>query len=285
MGSLPLPLSLPRIALIGWIAIGLCACGPGSTPPLGALNFTFEARSPDEQVGLLDGLGYRGIAMFWPGMDQFAAFERAAAERSKRVPINAVLHTVTTTEPLDVSGLETVLGSMSGEGVALWLMVGGSAGVPSEIAPRIQEVADRTAAAGVELVLYPHQGTAIESAEQALAVLDAAQRPDAMLSIHLCHELKAGNGERLGEVIAKTVHRAALVTLNGANRDVSAEGWQDAIQQLGRGDLDVQQAFLEPLLAHSYSRPILLHTYGVSGAPETHLRQSMEAWRQMAKGP
>lgn len=277
----------PAAKPIGGLSLVLAVFVVGCTehrPPLGTLNFTFEDRRPEDQVALLDRADFNALSMYWPGNDVLPAYLEAAGRVRGRVSIAAVLSLVPATDAPDWTTFDRTIESLQGTGVALWLLLGGAKSAPDAVAPRIREVAAKAAAGGVRVVLYPHYQMALETAEEALAALETAGTPSVSLSLHLCHELKAGNGARLREVIARTASRAELVTINGADNDVSAEGWDAAIQQLGQGDFDVRGRYLEPLRETGYSGPFLLHTFRVKGPPEEHLRASMEAWRAMTRG-
>lgn len=61
-----------------------CTKAPASASlenPFGAFNFTLESRRPSDQVALLDGLGYQGMTLFWPGLEAFEAFVATPAGR------------------------------------------------------------------------------------------------------------------------------------------------------------------------------------------------------------
>ena len=118
----------------------------------------------------------------------------------------------------------------------------------------------------------------------ALDVLQQVGRPNVTLSLHLCHELKGGNQDRLREVIARTAPYIALASINGAfiERETLVHDWTLTICPLADGDFDVEHEYLRPLVDAGYAGPILLHTWGLQKEPEAHLLASQIRWRQMA---
>jgi sugar phosphate isomerase/epimerase len=151
----------------------------------------------------------------------------------------------------------------------------------------VREAADMAAQVddgrGATLVIYPHAGSFIASAEDGLNVLQRLGRDNVKLRLNLSHEIKAGNQNRLPEVIARTASQVAFVTINGADvePDASVDDYNHSIRPLGEGNLDVEHLFLRPLLDAGYTGPIVLHTHGFPDPPEPALRQSINRWREM----
>ena len=280
-------LPVPSWLLAGLLALGTaCAAdGPDSTQalPLGAFNFTLESRSPVEQIAFLEGLGYDGMALFWPGPEAFAEFTAAPAVREGRFRMRAVLLEFRFEPGWDRGAVDAMLRALAPNGTDLWLILMDPASPAAARVDAVRELTDLATARGVRVVVYPHFGTGVATVEEALSLIDAVGRPRLKASLHLCHELKAGNVDRLAEIITAAAPRLALASVNGASRDTRAEGWAQAIQPLDRGDLDVQNAYLLPLLRAGYSGPFLLHTFGIEPPPEEHYRRSYEAWRKMSR--
>ncbi len=74
-----------------------------------------------------------------------------------------------------------------------------------------------------------------------------------------------------------------LASIHGAARETDTPGWSTTIQPLDRGDLDVRNTYLLPLIRSGYTGPVLLHTFGIEGPPEEHFHRSAEAWRRMSR--
>jgi len=275
---------LTRLRTSVALAALLGCSGSSSESPLrnsfGTLNFTFESRPARDQIELVDRFGYEGIAMFWPGVDEFHDFVDLEPVVSGRVRILAVLLELHVDSPPDSAAVDAILDALAPTGTDLWIIVSGSAGSEA-IAAVVRDLVDRAGERSVRVVLYPHEGFPVATAEQALALRDLVGRDALKISIHLCHELKAGNVDRLGDVIDAVAPHLVLATINGADRE-DTPGWSTTIQPLDRGDLDVAHVYLEPLVRAGYDGPVVLHTFGLVDPPEEHLARSMRAWRRMA---
>ncbi|MDY7231967.1 sugar phosphate isomerase/epimerase family protein [Hyalangium rubrum] len=250
--------------------------------PFGAFNFTLESRPASEQIGLLDEVGYKGVALTWPGVETFEAFATAPAVREGRFRLFAVLYDFRFDTPWSREEVDTMLSTLAPQRTDLWLMLSGPHGPNESMVTAVRELVAMATARGVRVVLYPHDDNAIENVEEAVALLQAVGRPELKVSLHLCHELKAGNRDRLAEVIAAAAPHLVLASIHGAARETVTPGWSTTIQPLDRGDLDVRSAYLLPLIRAGYTGPVLLHTFGLVDPPEEHLRRSYEAWKQMA---
>jgi hypothetical protein len=263
------------------------ACSAPAEPalpnPFGAFNFTLESMPPAEQVALLEALDYEGMALFWPGTESFQAFASTPSVRRGDFHLRAVLLDFQFEPAWDRAALQELLASLAPHETSLWLILGSSTSTPAARVAAVRELVDLASARGVRVVLYPHEGTALPSVEDALALADTVERPALQVSLHLCHELKAGNRARLAELITRAAPRLALASIHGAFQDTSLPGWSTTILPLDRGDLDVQSEYLLPLARAGYSGPVLLHTFGLEDPPDQHLRRSRRAWEQMQR--
>ncbi|RKH18800.1 sugar phosphate isomerase/epimerase [Corallococcus praedator] len=256
-----------------------------SDAPLGAFNFTLESRPVAAQVELLDSLGYAGVTLFWPGREAFDTYATQPAVVAGRVRLPAVLFVLPFNTAWDREALDGMLAALAPRRTALWLILSGPPDAKAAMVASVRDVVDLATARGVDVVLYPHDGEAIENVEESLALLAAVDRPRLKTSLHLCHELRAGNRDRLEEVIAAAAPQLALVSIHGAARefDPHAPGWSEVIQPLDRGDLDVGTRYLLPLRRAGYEGPMLLHTFGIEEPPEEHFRRSMLKWRELSR--
>jgi sugar phosphate isomerase/epimerase len=282
----PARLCLPGLVAAFLIAVPGCTDAPADARlenPFGAFNFTLEERSPTAQVELLNALGYQGMALYWPGLEAFEAFEAAPAVREGRFRMLAVLYDFQFDTPWSRQDAVAMLAALAPRRTDLWLILSGPSGPNEAMIASVRELAGMATARGVRVVLYPHDGNAIETTEEALALIEAVGRPELKASLHLCHELKAGHRDRLAEVIAAAAPQLVLASIHGAARESDTPGWSTAIQPLDRGDLDVQRQYLLPLIRSGYAGPLVLHTFGLEDPPEEHFRRSYAAWTRMSR--
>ncbi|CAM4023356.1 sugar phosphate isomerase/epimerase [Corallococcus exiguus] len=282
------PVTMRTTAFLMLLAFVGCAEPRRSEPPeapLGAFNFTLESRPVAAQVELLDSLGYSGVTLFWPGREAFDSYARQPAVEAGRVRLPAVLFGLPFDTAWDREELNGILAALAPRRTALWLILIGPPGAKTAMVASVRDVVDLATAHGVDVVLYPHDGEAIENVEESLALMAAVDRPRLKTSLHLCHELRAGNRDRLAEIITTAAPQLALVSIHGAARefDPNASTWSDVIQPLDRGSLDVGTKYLLPLRRAGYDGPVMLHTFGIEDPPEEHLRRSMLKWRELSR--
>lgn len=248
---------------------------------------------PADQVRVTLRAGYSGlgIAAFDPGViHRFAILPDVVSGKFR---MESVLWWSAVDQPVDQPRLNSILPDAKGMDMAIWMMAMGRKSDPEALSMAVRKyaaVAEICRKAGVRLVVYPHAGTVIETVEESLDVLDSLRRlghPEVKTSIHLCHELKAGNGDRLERIVAKSAPFLALATISGAEPGplgYRQSNWDQLIQPLDRGSWDVRP-FLLSLSRHGYAGPIELHTYNLKkpGAPDYdhHLERSLKRWREL----
>jgi sugar phosphate isomerase/epimerase len=104
-------------------------------------------------------------------------------------------------------------------------------------------------------------------------------RANVGVTVNLTHELAAGNGARLPEIIRLVAPCLTMVTINGAT-DRPDLGGSNRIKLLGEGDYDVG-AIVRTLAEVKYHGPIGVQFYSIKGDPDANLRATMSAWRKM----
>lgn len=227
--------------------------------------------TPVQQAALLKELGYAGIG--YSGHQHLAERQRAFDEAGLAITSLYVGCRLGTPPACD-AGLLEALPLLKDRGTALWLTVQGQ-GDDAAAAAAVRLVAEPAAKLGVPVVLYPHNGFRIATAEQALPIIDLLAMPNVGLTFNLCHELRAGNEARIPAIIRATAKHLRLVSINGAEHD---GGWDRLIKPLGDGPVDVL-AILRDLRAVGFTGPIGLQCYAVPGDQRENLRRSLVAWR------
>jgi len=249
---------------------------------------------PSEQIAYCRKIGYSGLGLQVMDRQALGEFATQPEVLSGEFKIHSTLWWTNVTEPvIDTAWLDGVLDEARKMELAIWMVLDGpdkSEESRSRAVSMIAKAALRCRAKGVRLVLYPHGGCVVSSAEEGLAILDSLDRlgiPEVGLSIHLCHELKAGNRDRLPEVVRKVAHRLVLVSVSGADSDTYGnddDNWASAIKPLDQGTFD-SRIFLRALSDVGYKGPILLHTYNLKtpGLPgyDRHLERSWGWWQRV----
>ncbi len=293
-------LCLGLVLLVGALGLSPGCAGTSSgralPNPFHVFHFCMAPLAPERQAELARDVGYDGL-VFQGSADRRILEEVARYQRDRQTPLAALLWLVTfdAPEPFDAVLLEELAGTLSRTGTILWLMVGSHQSPPfvrderadQRAAQVLQRVADVARRHGVVVALYPHEGYYLATAEHALRLIHLSGRDGARdnlkLSVHLCHELRAGHGPRLADVVRATLPYLALVSISGANNTVTPDSpdWSDTIQVLGEGDYDVQ-GLVNTLVASGYTGPFVLHTYGLQGEPRELLTRAFAAWRALS---
>ncbi|MGL5017727.1 MAG: sugar phosphate isomerase/epimerase family protein [Luteolibacter sp.] len=251
--------------------------------PFGLFDFDLRGKDPAEQIRSLDGIGFDGITMPLKtpqDLEKLEAYQKAKPD----LKLFAALFDFNYSKPEDFNRehFENVVKKLAAMKAKVWLIVSGPKGKDEEITRFVREVADLAAAGNVDVSLYPHDSTALETAEETLAILKKADRSNLTVSVHQCHEMRAGNTERIDAVMTAVGPYMDIVTLCGSDKKVSDNNieWSDAIKPLGEGDYDPKE-FLRALKRHKFEGPIILHTYGLMKKPASHYRTSYDRYQKM----
>lgn len=288
---------IPFIALL-FLALTISPLGAeGSSRsdyPLGVFNFDFARLGADEaaQISTLKTIGYGGLVLklsTQKQLDQLHQYQAAIGDDPFNVYAGYVVYYFDKSADVQNAHIDNVIRSLKKSNAKLWVILRARKGQspkdevkPEQIVEFLRSVAKRTKAAGVELVIYPHYGAILESAEEALPYLKEVQNGNVFISLHLCHEIRAGNGERLNEIAAKIKPWLRLPSINGADIDSVNEtfGWKRGIQPLTMGDYDSSK-LLDALKSVDYKGPVILHTWGLQEAAADHHQTSYKRFYEM----
>ncbi len=265
--------------------------------PLGTFNFDFARLGEDEasQIGELKSIGYEGLVLNLTNPKELKTLERyqsVVGDDSFEVYAGYVVIYFEKDIAAQNAYLDNVIKALKKSDAKLWVILrarGGKTVEREEIVDFLQSAAERTKAGGVELVIYPHWSGGnplsiclIESAEDAIPYLEEVGSDNLFVSLHLCHEIKAGNGDRLNEVAAKIKPWLRLPSINGADVDAmnELEGWKRGIQPLTMGDYNSSQ-LLDALKSVDYDGPVILHTWGLQKSAADHHHTSYKQFQDM----
>ena len=283
---------IPLIALTLFALTSSCFSVDKSnqaTYPLGVFNFDFARLGADEasHIIALQSIGYSGLILNVNKEKDLETLKRyQAAIGDDPFKVYAGLFTAHFHRDLAAQNahLDKVIQSLRKSNAKLWLILRGKANVVkrAQVVEFLRSAAERTKEARVEMVIYPHSGDIVQSAEEALPYLEEVQNGNVYVSLHLCHEIRAGNGDRLDEVAAKIKPWLRLPSINGADIDSVNEtiGWDRGIQPLVLGDYDSSK-LLNALKSIDYQGPVILHTWGLQQAAADHHQTSFKRFQEM----
>lgn len=237
------------------------------------------AWTPEQQASALQEVGFDGISYNYTRPGDIVTWRKELEARGLAF-YGLYLPARIDGENLLPPDLNEAIEALRGSGAVLWLIIP-AASKPGEhdavAVERIRAVADLAAPAGLRVVLYPHKGFYLETAEHALALVLQTQRANVGLTVNLCHELAAGNGSRLPEIIRAVAPCLEMVSINGAT-DAPGDGWGNYIKLLGEGDYDVRSV-LRTLAEVRYQGPVGVQFYNVKGDSRQNLATTMRVWR------
>jgi sugar phosphate isomerase/epimerase len=238
--------------------------------------------TPAVQAETVSKLGYDGIHYNYTSPQDFAA--KLSACKAANVPIHAVYIYTFINKP-DVAydpGIKEVIRMLKGTETIIWLTLrDGSLGKQDQEAVEIvREIAALAEESGLKVSLYPHAGFYVATAEDAVRIAKAADLPNVGVTVNLCHELFAGNSERLEEILKTAAPYLNLVSINGAS-PIAGKGpkaWDTFA--LGTGSFDTER-FLRQLRDTGYRGPIGHQFFAVAGDDTQKLTHAIESWKKM----
>ena len=181
--------------------------------------------------------------------------------------------------------LKQAIRQLQGRPTMIWLTIQSGPSASPELDEQavgvLREIADAARESGLRVALYPHTGFYVARIEDALRLVEKADRENVGVSFNLCHFLKQHKEEEIESALAAALPHLLLVSINGADRGATQTmGWDRLIQTLDRGDLDVKRV-LDLLKRLGYQGPIGLQCYNVPGDRRDNLKRSMDAWQSM----
>ena len=256
---------------------------------LSAYNFgSLGKLTPLDQLAILKKTGYKGIILNSQtktdtlNLDIFLD----ALRKSKNFNIHAVMVRYDFNDPIQKrEGWRIIVDRIASKGIELWVIFGKKANgfTDSFIETKLKEVVEYAKAKQVKVILYPHSNCYIASAEEALPFVQKINDPNLRLAVHLCHEIRAGNGARMNQVFEHVKGYIGAVTLAGTDSvaDFSKPFLMDksTIKPIGQGNFDMVN-FIAPLRKSGYKGIVGFINFKIEEEPKTYLKSSMLEWKK-----
>jgi len=254
-------------------------------------DFTLEKKTVKERVRFLDSIGYSGVTFPVNTPKDFEKLKEyqtlVQSETGNRLKIPAVFFSFNPENKKASENWKKLADQLSGKGTDIWVIVGKAKTETfkkEEVLQFFKDISDYCLPRKLNVVIYPHYNTFIESAAESMPYIKDANRKNLFTSFHLCHELRAENGARMNAVIAEVATYIKLASIGGADTEMKYDGapgyWDDAIKPLYKGNYDTS-TFLEDLIRNGYKGPIALHTFGLKEPIDEHFSKSLETWNKM----
>ncbi len=258
--------------------------------PFFAYNFGgLENLTPTEQINLLKEYGYDGITLRMAKAEHVQEYKEFVeiVDRTDDFKIYSVFVRYNFDDtPEDQNRWKTVVDLIQNKGIDLWFIFGKPVeGVNDEFVESIlRKVVEYSAAKKVPVTLYPHSWCYFYSAEQSLPMVKKINHPNLKLALHTCHELKAGHGGRLDEVVYNTKDYLSFITIAGAAKetDMTSRKAMDrtTIQPLEDGEYDMAP-FLKALKKVNFKGPVGYINFKFDKEPHDYLPKSLAEWNRL----
>ena len=244
-------------------------------------------QTPAEQVEQIKSHGYGGLVVSVEGsrVPLLDGYIEAAEEAEGENNILAAFTRYKFEEPeVERARWRYVLEKIAGRGIDLWYIIGKpkDSATDEQVEQILAEVADAAKELGVNVVLYPHSKCYIESAEEGLPFVQRLNRPNLGLAVHLYHEIRAGNGDRIEEVVQNVAPYIRAVTLAGTEpeADFTTPLSMDmsTIQLLDQGSYDLGR-FVRAIESSGYRGPYTLMNFTFKEDPADYLDRCLAFWR------
>lgn len=241
-------------------------------------------KSPEEQVALVQEVGFAGLAPIYQKPEMLRATLDALDQRKLKMFAVYVPLNLDSPDPVNPAIRDTIE-QLRGRDSVLWLYVNFPAHKPSDPAgdakavPVLREVADLAKKAGVRVSLYPHIKNWVERVEDGARLARQVDRDNFGVTFNLCHWLMV-DGADLDARLRDALPHLTMVTINGA--DAGTAELARVIQPLDAGTFDVGKV-LSKLAEFGWNGPIGLQHFGIKGDAKVNLQRSMTAWREMSR--
>lgn len=268
---------------------GLCP------PKVLSYHFGVEHLSPSDQISTLSGLGMDGmmVNIETNNLSQLQQYLDACEVKSGEF----LIHDIYTSLSLDganlmetqINTIEEIYKIIETKDTQVQVIFSGEKQNPNAVTT-ISRIADIANLYGKDLIIYPHDNNAIETAEEALEYIQLVNKNNVFLAVHLCHELAAGNWNRIDEVVANVASFIKAVSISGASESEQADSslplWYWGIKPLNQGTYNYTSYF-QALHDNGYAGPILIHTWGIKSNfnldPTDYLPESREILLQLSE--
>ena len=257
-----------------------------------AYNFgSLGKLDPLDQIAILKSTGYKGLILNSQTKEDSVNLSIFIHElrNDTQFNIHALMVRYNFTDALQKrESWKIWVDKIARKNIEMWLIFGKKAeGITdSFIETKLKEIVDYAKTKNVSVILYPHSTCYIASAEEALPFVKKVNSPNLKLAVHLCHEIRAGNGNRLNEVFEHVKSYIGAVTLAGTDSvaDFSKPFMMDksTIKPIGQGNFNMQH-FIQPLKNSGYKGKIGFINFKIEDDPKTYLENSMQVWKSLFK--
>ncbi len=257
--------------------------------PFFAISFGFREETMSERVEFLTTAGYDGIAAFVfneKTLSEFSELMTTPEVQGGKFQVFGVYMPVNMDNQEQRYLVTKVLEIGKPRNAPIWLTIQNADASEKAVVAYVSDLCDEALKSGTDVILYPHDRHYATYAERTLEIIEKANKPNLYTSLHLNHELRAGNAHRLEEVIKKAAPFARLASVSGANApgdyNRGSRDWSDVVQELKVSVFDAE-SFYKLLRKYGYDGPIGYNNWKIPGDVKERHKRTLAIYRSWAK--
>lgn len=245
---------------------------PGFYPFQNGMKF----KSAEEGVKLIKALGYHGVGSAYPND---LAQLKATCEKEGLKIFSVYLGGKVNAENFNYGKeVDEAIAHLKGTDALLELNVQrGKDPNDAQAIAMVREIGDKAKAAGLKVVIYPHDKFHIERVDHAVKIAKATGCDNVGVAFNLCHFLKVQPTDDLSKILADAKPLLWSVSISGA--DTGGKDWNTLIRPLDEGTFD-SSLLLKQLRENGYQGAIGLQCYNIRIDTKENLARSMQAWKK-----
>lgn len=246
------------------------------TPGFYAFQNGIKFKSVEEGVSLIKELGYQGVGSAEPR--DLAKF-KAACEKEGLKIFSVYLGGKVNAEDFSYGKeVSEAIELLKGTDTLLELNIQrGKDPNDTQAIAMVKEIAEKAKAAGLKVVIYPHDKFYIERVDHAVKIAKATGCDNVGVAFNLCHFLKVQPTDDLSKTLADAKPLLWSVSISGADAD--GKDWNTLIRPLDEGTFDVS-VLLKQLRDNGYDRAIGLQCFNIRIDAKENLTRSILAWKK-----
>jgi sugar phosphate isomerase/epimerase len=268
------------IALISWFGLGAMQAWsePESAfaPKFYAFSNGLKFDTAEQGVRLLKDLGYQGVGSV--DSKKLAEFKVACDKEGLKV-FSVYLGGKVNEEDFHYGeDVNEAIRLLKGSDALLELNVQrGKDPNDVQAIAMVKEIAVKAKAAGLKLVIYPHDKFHIARVDHAVKIAKATGCDNVGIAFNLCHFLKVQANDDISATLTEAKPLLWSVSINGADAD--GKDWNTLIRPLDAGTFD-PSILLRKLHEMHFGAAIGLQCYNIRIDPKENLTRSMHAWQK-----
>ncbi len=245
---------------------------PSFYPFQNGMNF----KSVEEGVKLIKDLGYQGVGSAEPR--NLAQFKKACEKEGLKI-FSVYLGGKVNADNFSYGNeVNEAIQILKGTDALIELNVQrGNDPNDAQAIAMVKEIGEKAKAAGLKVVIYPHDKFYIERVDHAVKIAKATGCDNVGVAFNLCHFLKVQPTDDLSKVLTDAKPLLWSVSINGADTD--GKDWNTLIRPLDEGTFDAS-IVLKQLKELRYGGDIGLQCFNIRIDAKANLTRSAQAWKK-----